>query len=225
MDKIKKLLQKENTKNILLLCIASVFICLPLLNSKLNIGYDDGIQHIARLMGTYQSLLEGQNFPVIMSKFCNNFGYSWNLFYSPLTAYLPLIFKLIGVSFVHCIKLFMFFITFLSGITMYFFTKEVTKNKKIAVMAGLFYLFAPYRLTDMYLRNALAELTSFAFLPMVFMRFIWCFKRKTKERIFAHYRQLCFAFNTYHYYDVCSNFVFDLFIFTSETIKKQKNTK
>ena len=132
MDKIKKILQKENTKNILLLCIASVFICLPLLNSKLNIGYDDGIQHIARLMGTYQSLLEGQNFPVIMSKFCNNFGYSWNLFYSPLTAYLPLIFKLIGVSFVHCIKLFMFFITFLSGITMYFFTKEVTKNKKIA---------------------------------------------------------------------------------------------
>ena len=59
--------------------------------------YDDGIQHICRLMGTYQSLQEGQT--KIMSNFCNGFGYSWNIFYSPLTALLPLIFKFIGASF------------------------------------------------------------------------------------------------------------------------------
>ena len=109
MDKIKNTLQRENVKNILILCLASMFICLPLLSGRLNIMYDDGIQHIARLIGTYQSIEEGQIFPVIMSKFCNNFGYSWNLFYSPLTAYTPLIFKIIGLSFIGCMKLFMFF--------------------------------------------------------------------------------------------------------------------
>ena len=143
MDKVKKILQRENTKNILILFIVSIFICLPLLSNKLDIMYDDGIQHVSRLIGTYQSIKEGQNFYVIMSKLCNNFGYSWNLFYSPLTAYLPLIFKLIGASFIGCLKLFMFFIVFLSGITMYFFTKEVTKNKKVALLAGIFYIFAP----------------------------------------------------------------------------------
>ncbi len=188
MSKIKEIFQKENSKNILLLLLVTFIICLPLLNKQIDISYDDGIQHIARLMGTYQSIQEGQLFPVIMSKFCNNFGYSWNLFYSPLTAYVPLLFKLLGISFTNCIKLFMVFVVFLSSVTMYFFTNEVTKNKKVALLAGIFYLFAPYRFTDMYIRNALSELTSFVFLPMVFMRIIWRFKRKAKKRIYFNIR-------------------------------------
>ncbi len=188
VSKIKEILKKENSKNILILLFVSFLVCLPLLSKKIDISYDDGVQHITRLMGTYQSIQEGQLFPVIMSKFCNNFGYSWNLFYSPFTAYVPLLFKLLGFSFTSCIKLFMFFVVFASGVTMYFFTKEVTKNKKIALIAGIFYLFAPYRFTDMYIRNALSELTSFVFLPMVFQRTIWCFKRKAKKRIYINTR-------------------------------------
>lgn len=181
MAKIKKIFEKPNVKEILILLISAIFICIPLLNSKLNIMYDDGIQHVSRLIGTYQSIKEGQIFPVIMSKLCNNFGYSWNLFYSPLTAYFPLLFKLIGMSFVGCLKLFMFCVVFLSGIAMYFFVKEVTKNTKIALLAGIFYIFAPYRLTDMYARVALAELTSFVFLPMVFHGLYGMLKQKKKR--------------------------------------------
>ena len=82
----------------------------------------------------------------------------------------------------------MFCVVFLSAIAMYFFANEVTKNKKIALIAGIFYIFAPYRLTDMYARNALSELTSFIFLPMIFHRFIWSFKAKAKKRIFINNR-------------------------------------
>ena len=181
MSKIRAILEKENVKCIILLFIASLFICMPLISKKIDITYDDGIQHIARLMGTYQSIIEGQSFPVVMSNFCNGFGYSWNLFYSPLTAYLPLIFKIFGASFVECIKIFMFLCVFASAIAMYFCTKEITKNKKIAVLAGIFYVFAPYRLTDMYLRNALAELVSFTFLPMVFQGLYGILKNKPKR--------------------------------------------
>lgn len=225
MGKIKGILEKENTMNLLILCIAAILVCLPLLNQDLNIGYDDGVQHISRLIGTYQSIEEGQVFPVIMSKFCNGFGYSWNLFYSPVTAYVPLIFKLLGVSFTACIKLFMLAVTILSAITMYFFTKEITKNKKIAVIAGIFYIFAPYRLNDMYIRNALAELTSFVFLPMVFERTIWSVKEKAKKRIFTNHRKCWTTFNTYRYYDVYRHFLRNLFIDTDKSIKKQKNKK
>lgn len=181
MSKIKAILEKENVKCIILLFIASLFICMPLISKKIDITYDDGIQHIARLMGTYQSITEGQSFSAIMSNFCNGFGYSWNLFYSPLTAYLPLIFKIFGASFIECIKIFMFLSVFASSITMYFCTKEITKNKKIAVLAGIFYVFAPYRLTDMYLRNALAELVSFTFLPMVFQGLYGILKNKPRR--------------------------------------------
>lgn len=181
MTKVKKIFEIKNIKEILVLFICSIFICLPLISKNIDITYDDGIQHIARLMGTYQSIKEGQTFPVIMSNFCNEFGYSWNLFYSPITAYLPLLFKLLGFSFIGCIKMFMFVSVFLSGLTMYFFTQEVTKNKKVALLAGIFYIFAPYRFTDMYLRNALAELTSFIFIPMVFQGLYGILKEKPKR--------------------------------------------
>ena len=191
MEKVKKILKHENIIYIFILFIISIFICLPLLNNKLDMSYDDGVQHITRLMGTYQSIKEGQPFPVIMSNFCNEFGYSWNLFYSPLTAYIPLIFKLLGVSFTTCIKLFMFFVIFISGITMYFFVYELTNNKKVALLSGVFYIFAPYRFTDMYARYALAELTTFVFLPMVFHGLYGIFKQKNKREYLLIIGTIC----------------------------------
>jgi len=171
VNKISNIIPKKYVPIILIL-IASIYVSLPLLSEKLDMLYDDGVQHICRLMGTFQSIQEGQTFPVIMSNFTNEFGYSWNLFYSPITAYIPLIFKILGFTFTNCIKIFMFVVVFLSGISMYFFTKKVTKNEMVSTLAAIIYIFAPYRLTDMYIRNAIAELTSFIFLPMVFMRFI-----------------------------------------------------
>lgn len=167
MSKIKEIIKSEKYFGILIILIASIFICIPLMSKNIDMTYDDGIQHIARIIGTYQSLKEGET--AIMSNFCNGFGYSWNLFYSPLTAYIPLLFKIIGVSFATCIKLFMFVCVFLSGYFMYLFTKKITKNNNVAILSSIIYIFVPYRLTDMYIRNALAELASFVFLPLIFL--------------------------------------------------------
>lgn len=222
MIKVKNILKKDNTKNILILLIVSAFICIPLINKNIDIFYDDGVQHICRLIGTMQSIEEGQSFPVIMSKLCNEFGYSWNIFYSPLTAYIPLIFRLIGASFINCIKLFMFLVVFLSGVTMYFFTNEVTKNKKIALLAGIFYIFAPYRLTDMYARNALAELTSFVFVPMVFHGLYGILKLKQNKK----YLLIIGSVGLVLTHNVITMYVAILcFIYLLTQIKKLKNIK
>lgn len=154
--------------NIAIIFIVSIFVCLPLLNKNCNIYIDDGIQHLCRLIGTEQTLVSKQFLPMIMSNFCNNFGYSWNIFYSPLTAYIPLIFRIFSFSFETCLKLFMFVVTVATGIAMYKFVIKITKNKNIAILASVLYIITPYRITDMYVRMALAELTSFIFIPMVF---------------------------------------------------------
>ena len=156
----------DNLFAIIIILIASIFVCIPLMNKNANMLYDDGVQHICRLIGTYQGIFNGNT--RIISNLCNNFGYSWNLFYSPVTAYLPLVFKLLGVSFAVCIKLFMFVVVFLSGYFMYLFTKKLTGNNNIAIISGVMYILAPYRFTDMYIRNALAETTSFVYLPLIF---------------------------------------------------------
>lgn len=188
MFKIKEILKNKKYFSIIIILIASIFVCIPLMNKNIDMTYDDGVQHISRLIGTFQSLQDGQ--PAIMSDFCNGFGYSWNLFYSPLTAYLPLIFKILGVSFATCIKLFMFLVVFLSGYFMYLFVKKLTKNNNIAIIASIFYILAPYRITDMYVRNALAELTSFVFLPLVFLGVYNLFNLLEENKDYKRSRQI-----------------------------------
>ncbi len=153
----------------IILFVVTIIISIPLMNSNFDIKQGDGILHISRLMGTYQALLEGQKFPNIMYNFCNGFGYCWNIFYSPLTAFLPLIFKIFIQSFSLCLKLFMICTIFISGITMYKFTKETTKSNKIGVISGILYITVPYKLTNMYLRVAIGELAAFIFFPLIFL--------------------------------------------------------
>lgn len=175
---LTNLLKNKKVLSYLIIFAISIFICIPLISKNMDISRDDGIQHICRLIGTYDTLKEGQVFPVIMSDFCNEFGYSWNIFYSPLTAYFPLIFRLITSSFVTCLKLAMFFSIFLSGVFMYQFTYKVFRSYKVAVISAILYMSSPYHLTDLYNRIAIAELASFIFIPIVFNGLYDLFYRK-----------------------------------------------
>jgi hypothetical protein len=168
MKNLIKYCKEKEIINYILIIIASIIISIPLANKNLNIYRDDGIQHICRIIGTEQTLADKQFLPMIMSNLCNNFGYSWNIFYSPLTAYMSVVFRIFNFSYVNCLKLCMFVIVLLSGLTMYKFALRNTKNKKLATLASIIYILDPYRITDMYIRTALAELASFIFIPIVF---------------------------------------------------------
>lgn len=160
---------KKKIIDIIIILILALIVSIPLASKDLNIYIDDGIQHIARLMGTYQTIAEGEFPPVIMSNFCNGFGYSWNIFYSPLTAYLPMIFRIFTSSYELILKLFILLIAFFTGMAMYVFVSKVTKNRYAGILAAALYMFAPYRLTDTYMRVAISELASFIFLPITFL--------------------------------------------------------
>ena len=166
-------LKNKNTITFIIILIVSLFVAIP--SIKINIQYDDGIQHVCRLIGTERSIKEGNIFSTIISNLCNNFGYSWNLFYSPLTAYLPLIFRIFGFSYGDCLRLFLLFCSIASGYSMYFFVKKILQKKDIdddkkhyiALLAASFYICAPYRISDMYIRVAIAEVASFIFIPII----------------------------------------------------------
>lgn len=178
---IAHIVNNKKVLSYLIILFVSVFICVPLFSKYMDIARDDGIQHICRLIGNFTTLKEGNIFPVIMSDFCNGFGYSWNIFYSPLTAFLPLIFKAFCTSFVTCLKLFMFFTMLLSGIFMYKLVYKISKSYKAGVISAIFYMCAPYHLTDLYSRIAIAELASFVFLPIVFIGMYDLFNKNTKQ--------------------------------------------
>lgn len=184
-EKLRDFIKNKKIISYLIIIFVSIFVCIPLCSKYADISTDDGIQHIYRLIGTFSSLQEGNLFPVIMSEFCNGFGYSWNIFYSPLTAYLPLIFKIFTNSFVICLKLFIFATIALSGIYMYKLVFRITKSHKASIISAILYISAPYHLTDIYNRVAIAELATFTFLPIVFIGMYDLFKENKKSYYLA----------------------------------------
>ena len=159
----------RNKVNIIILAIVTLFLCMPMFYSKLNVYQDDGIQHIARAYGTKESLKDNFFAPNIISAFSNSFGYSWNLFYGPLSTYGIILFSLVVKNFLVSYKLLTATCIFLSGLFMLVFVKKLTKIDDIGLLAAILYMAFPYHLTDLYTRNALGEFASFVFIPLVFL--------------------------------------------------------
>ena len=121
-----------------------------------------------RIFGMEQILKE-QNFPpFIYSKFANGFGYAINLFYSPIVTYGPLFFRIFGLHYYTCLKLFAYSTILISCFTMYNFLYDVSKKREIAILGAVIYAFIPYRLETIFNRFAIGEFTAYIFFPMLF---------------------------------------------------------
>jgi hypothetical protein len=180
-DKLKNIVKNENFRCIAILFIITFIVCLPMLMNNLAVYHDDGIQHIARAYGTLEALKSGVLFGNIIPNFANGFGYSWNLFYGSFTTFGIIFFKIITGSYVIAYKLFAFSCLFLSGIFMFKFVSNISENKNVGVLAGALYIIAPYHLTDLYVRNAIAEFASFMFIPLVFLGLYNIFHKEGKS--------------------------------------------
>ena len=161
-----KIIKKEEAKYYFIIIIVSLII-----GSLLFIGYPDGhdtIYHISKAVSTEIALKEGQILPLIASNYMSDFGYSWNIFYPPLSNYIMMAIKVITHSYVTALNILIFISVLISGIAMFNFIKKVTKSNNTALLASVIYMLAPYRLVDIYIRGALGEVMAFMFLPFVF---------------------------------------------------------
>ena len=158
---------KENIYLIIIFIVATI-LSTPLLDKNLDVYYDDGIQHIARAYATYTSIINGEHTEVL-STLANGFGYSWDLFYGNFSTILIIIGKCITTTFIGGYKFTLFLGLLFSGITMYWFAKNLTNSKTIGTLTAVIYMAMPYHLNDMYIRNALGEFLSYIFIPLVFL--------------------------------------------------------
>ena len=153
--------------NFILILIVGLYLCIPLFNRDLNVYVDDGIQHIGRAYGTGEAL-KTTFLGNIIPSFSNGYGYSWNLFYGPLTTYGIMLIGVLVKNYVIAYKVFAFIILIASGLAMHKFLYTYSKNADTAVLGAIIYMAFPYHMTDLYIRNALGEYISFLFIPMVF---------------------------------------------------------
>lgn len=86
-------------------------------------------------------------------------------YYSAFPYYLGAIFSYL-VGYVNAAKI-LFFIPLVLGIYPVFLLTSEIFNKKLGFLAGLLYMFAPYRALDLYVRGAVAEAFGMSLAPLV----------------------------------------------------------
>jgi len=168
----------SNKKKIdfLIIAIVGIIIMLPFLIGCYQ-SADDAPYHVANIDALTTNLKENFLFPSnIYGNMANDFGYGTKLFYPPLahtvTAYLNLAINNPCIS----LKIVHLAVVILSGITMYYLSLKLSENRKVALVSGIIYMLFPYHLSDIYIRDALAECFIFPFVPMIFNGILSLFK-------------------------------------------------
>lgn len=157
----------------------SILMCIPLFNSGFHTG-NDGEFHISRVFGTIEQIKNG-NSHFVISRFSNNLGFGWNLFYPPIFTFVTILFTILTNNIIIGIKLFLFFTFITSGITMFKFVNTLTKNNLISLISSILYLIAPYRMLNAYNRVAVGEMLGFVFIPIVLRGMYLIFEEKTEK--------------------------------------------
>jgi hypothetical protein len=99
-----------------------------------------------------------------------NFNYTAPLFefYPPLSSYVGLAFYGAGLSFIQASKATLALSILVAGLGMYFFVRDLVRLRAAAGLAAIAYLSAPYLMTDVFERGAVAETVALALLPWLF---------------------------------------------------------
>ncbi len=187
---------KKDFSSLLLLFFFGLFLVWPLFQEGYFASHERFFSYL-RLRGIDSALASGQFPPQVFPHLINGFSYGYLIFYPPLSYEFGwLVFKATGLSIFESLKVVHFLSIFLSGLTMFYFVKDVSKNGTVAVLAAIFYMSAPYRIVDIYVRNAFGESFAYIFMPVIFhgvyklmfgdRRSIWILAFGLSGHILAH---------------------------------------
>lgn len=166
LDKFINRLHQHPTVSVHLLLIAMTF-AMMFFYSPLCPGGDFYV-HFNRLVVLMEALQDG-SFPYYMDYYMiDGYGYLIKAFYCDL---LLIPFAIVGNLFsaTTAWQVMIFTLTYLCGLFTYIAVKRITKSKYSALLTALLYTFATYRIFDIYVREALGEVLSFTFLPLVLL--------------------------------------------------------
>ena len=161
-----------------------IILAVSLLYSRpfFNQGYfptDDGEWAIVRLSEMIRELKDFQMPPRWSDYLNHGYGYPLFSFTYPLPYYLGSFVHLFGLGLTETVKFLFVISVLLSGIFMYLLGKELI-DKKAGIVAALFYVVSPYRLTNLFVRGSLGESLNFAVFPLLCYGSLVYLKKKNK---------------------------------------------
>ncbi len=174
---------------LLALIILSFAISFPFFKSGFFPTHD-GEWAVVRLGAMHRGIIEHQ-FPVRWTG-NQNFGYGYPLFEFtyPFPYYFAEIFNIAKLGLVDSIKAVFVLSVFVSGIGMFLFLSELFPREG-ALLGSVFYLLAPYRMVNLYVRGSIGESLSLAIFPFLFLVIYKLFR--TKESRYISFLAFLFA--------------------------------
>lgn len=137
----------------------------------------DGIAHVARFAGFMKALQDGQLIPAWINTVSFGLGSPVLMYGGFLPYLLTIIPRLFGASLTVSIKIILGLGLVGSGISFYFFAKEIFEEKA-AFLGALAYIWVPYRFVDIFVRGAYPECLIFLFIPLLFLAIIKYFQKE-----------------------------------------------
>ncbi len=161
---------------------ALIILSAPALKSLTLPGFytsHDGETHAARIAAYYQALSDGQFPPRFAGNFYNGLGSPIFVYIYPLPYAFGSVIHFLGFSFADSFKILMAVGFIFSGIFSYLWLKAVFKSEKAAFLGALFYMWAPYRFSLIYVRGSISELLAYTFLPLLLFSITKLWKENT----------------------------------------------
>ncbi len=170
---------KKNIKQIFIIFIVALIIMIPLfVQGNYHMG-DDSEYHVANILALINSHKFYPN--DVMPNLFENYGIAIRQFYPVLGHSIGAIISIIfGLNVFVSLKITSLLILFLSGISMYYLSLNLSGKKNIALFSSIVYMLFPYHLSDIYIRDALGESLLFIFIPMIINGLLYLFNDKKK---------------------------------------------
>ena len=172
-------------KKINLLFLLILISLLPIASILRSGTYESGAlsEHIQLTRTFYETLSDGNFFPVWYAHGYGGYGWPTFSFIYPLPYYIASAFHFTGLSYLASVKLLLGLSFILSGVFFYFFAKF--KYGSIPAFVGaLFYLFAPYHLIELHFRATVGVILAFVFMPLVLLFLEKTFKNPSLKYAF-----------------------------------------
>lgn len=162
-----------------LMLISVVVVSMPFMTDGIIAGWDTW-GHLLRIESVKDSFYLRQ-FPVLLfPKNCNGYGQLGAMY--PLTPlYLTGIFRSFHMSIAACYKLVFILANIATVISTYVAVKSVSDSEYTATFAAILYCLAPYRIMNLFCRQAMGEIIAMIFVPLVIVGLYHIFWGKDKK--------------------------------------------
>ena len=154
-------------KYFFILLIVAFFLTSDLLINRGRPTTFDGHVHITTMAQYFLALKDGE-FPVQWANGFANYGYPLAIVAHQVPAYAGAVVNFFTNNIVLSFKIVFFIAIILSTTALYIFLKEYA-DKRYALIAAIFFNFAPYRIINIYIRGALPEVVASIFLPVALL--------------------------------------------------------